>query len=119
MLERVAGESAWQVAEQREIVDPPAQNDDRRQDDVFEIKKPHVNDLHPTTKPVELVARMVRNSSREGELIYDPFCGSGSPLLAAHQLRRIGYGVEVDPGYVAVTLERLSMLGLKPELTSQ
>ncbi len=93
--------------------------DDRRQDDVFEVDKPHVNDLHPTTKPVELVARMVRNSSREGELVYDPFCGSGSTLLAAHQLQRIGYGVEVDPGYVAVTLERLSMLGLKPKLVSE
>jgi DNA modification methylase len=93
--------------------------EDRSQDDVFEIDKPRVNDLHPTTKPVELVARMVRNSSREGELVYDPFCGSGSTLLAAHQLDRIGYGVEIDPGYVAVTLERLSMLGLKPELASQ
>jgi DNA modification methylase len=90
--------------------------EDRRQDDVFEIDKPHVNDLHPTTKPVELVARMVRNSSREGELVYDPFCGAVSTLLAAHQLYRIGYGVEIDPGYLAVTLERLSMLGLKPEL---
>jgi DNA modification methylase len=93
--------------------------EDRSQDDVFEIDKPRVNDLHPTTKPVDLVARMVRNSSREGELVYDPFCGSGSTLLAAHQLDRIGYGVEIDPGYVAVTLERLSMLGLKPELASQ
>jgi DNA modification methylase len=92
--------------------------EDRRQDDVFEIDKPHVNDLHPTTKPVELIARMVRNSSREGELVYDPFCGAGSTLLAAHQLQRIGYGVEIDPGYLAVTLERLAMLGLKPELMS-
>jgi DNA modification methylase len=89
---------------------------DRSQDDVFEVDKPHSSDLHPTTKPVELIARMVRNSSREGELVYDPFCGSGSTLLAAHQLGRIGYGVEIDPGYVAVTLERLSALGLKPEL---
>jgi len=93
--------------------------EDRRQDDVFEIDKPHVNDLHPTTKPVELIARMVRNSSREGKLVHDPFCGSGSTLLAAHQLQRIGYGVEIDPGYLAVTLERLSMLGLKPELMRQ
>jgi DNA modification methylase len=90
--------------------------EDRRQDDVFEVDKPHASDLHPTTKPVELIARMIRNSSREAELIYDPFCGSGSTLLAAHQLKRIGYGVEINPGYVAVALERLSMLGLKPEL---
>ena len=42
--------------------------------------------------------------------------GEGSTILAAHQLGRIGYGCEIDPGYVAVTLERLSALGLKPEL---
>jgi DNA modification methylase len=41
---------------------------------------------------------------------------SGSILLAAHQLNRIGYGAEIDPGYVAVTLERMAALGLKPEL---
>ncbi len=92
--------------------------DDRRQDDVFEVDKPHASDLHPTTKPVELIARMIRNSSREGELVYDPFCGSGSTLLAAHQLKRVGHGVEIDPGYVAVALERLSMLGLEPVMTS-
>ena len=92
--------------------------DDRTQDDVFEIDKPHVSEFHPTTKPVELVARMVRNSSRRGELVYDPFCGSGSTLLAAHQLGRIGYGVEIDPGYTAVCLQRLADLGLKPELVA-
>ena len=90
--------------------------EDRTQDSVFEINRPMVSKLHPTTKPVELIARMVANSSRPGELIYDPFCGSGSTLLAAHQLGRIGYGAEIDPGYAAVTLERFSMLGLKPEL---
>lgn len=58
---------------------------------------------------------MVANSSRPGELIYNPFAGSGSTILAAHQLGRIGYGCEIDAGYVAVTLERLSLLGLKPE----
>jgi DNA modification methylase len=90
--------------------------DDRTQDSVFEINRPMVSELHPTQKPLELIARMVANSSRPGELIYDPFCGSGSTLLAAHQLGRIGYGAEIDPGYAAVTLERFSMLGLKPEL---
>jgi len=90
--------------------------DDRTQDSVFEVDRPHSSEFHPTTKPVELIARMVKNSSREGELVYDPFCGSGTTLLAAHQLGRIGYGVEIDPGYVAVTLERMTQLGLKPEL---
>jgi DNA modification methylase len=90
--------------------------EDRTQDSIFEINRPMVSELHPTTKPVELIARMIANSSRPQELVYDPFSGSGSTLLAAHQLGRIGYGVEIDPGYVAVTLERLSMLGIKPQL---
>ena len=89
---------------------------DRTQDTVFEVDRPAISVFHPTTKPVELIARMIANSSRAGELVYDPFCGSGSTLLAAHQLNRVGYGVEIDPAYVAVTLERLSVLGLKPEL---
>ena len=85
---------------------------DRSQDSVFQINKPHVSDLHPTTKPVELIARMVVNSSRAGEVVYDPFCGSGSTLLAAHQLARIGYGVEISPDYAAVVLERFAELGV-------
>jgi DNA modification methylase len=90
--------------------------DDRTQTSIFEVDKPHVSDLHPTTKPVELVARMIANSSRAGEIIYDPFLGSGSTLVAAHQLGRVGYGVEISPEYVAVALERLSTLGLEPKL---
>lgn len=91
---------------------------DRTHDTVFEVDKPATSEFHSTTKPVALIAQMIANSSRPRELIYDPFAGSGSTLLAAHQLGRIGYGVEIDPGYVAVTLERLSLLGLKPELVN-
>jgi len=94
-------------------------NGDRSQDSVFEVDRPHASDSHPTTKPVELIARMVANSSRRGDIVYDPFCGSGSTLVAAHQTERIGYGCEIDPGYVAVTLERLSLLGLKPQLINR
>jgi site-specific DNA-methyltransferase (adenine-specific) len=94
-------------------------NGDRSQDSVFDVDKPQASDLHPTTKPVELIARMMANSSRPSELVYDPFCGSGSTIVAAHQLGRIGYGCEIEPSYVAVTLERLSLLGLKPELVDK
>ena len=90
--------------------------DDRTQDSVFEVDRPIASALHPVTKPIELIGKMIANSSRPGELIYDPFCGSGSTLVAAHQLGRMAYGIELDPGYVAVALERLSMLGIKPEL---
>jgi DNA modification methylase len=89
---------------------------DRCQDSVFEFDKPQVSDLHPTCKPSELIAPMIANSSRAGEIIYDPFLGSGSTLVAAHQLGRVGYGVEISPEYLAVALERLSMLGLEPSL---
>jgi DNA modification methylase len=88
----------------------------RSQDNVFEIDRPHISDLHATTKPVELVERMIANSSRPTEAVYDPFCGSGTTLVACERLGRIGYGVEIDPAYVAVALERLSLLNLKPEL---
>jgi DNA modification methylase len=90
--------------------------DDRTQDDVLEVDKPHVSDLHPTQKPIELIGRLIANSSRAGELVYDPFFGSGSTLVAAHQLGRIGYGVEIDAGYAAVALQRLAELGLEPKL---
>jgi DNA modification methylase len=90
---------------------------DRTQDDVFEVDKPRVNDLHPTTKPVELVAKMVQNSTRSGDLVYDPFAGSGTTLVAGHQLNRIVYAVEKDPLYVAVAIERLANLGLTPRLS--
>jgi DNA modification methylase len=89
---------------------------DRCQSSVFEVDKPSVSSLHPTTKPVALIADMIQNSSRPNEIIYDPFCGSGSTIVAAAQLKRIGYGCELDPGYLAVALERLASLGLKPEL---
>ncbi|MGO9449643.1 MAG: DNA-methyltransferase [Candidatus Binataceae bacterium] len=92
---------------------------DRCQSSVFEVDKPRASDLHPTTKPLALVARMIANSSRPGEIVYDPFCGSGSTIAAAAQLKRIGYGCELDPSYLAVELERLTLLGLKPELRRQ
>jgi DNA modification methylase len=89
---------------------------DRNQRSVFEVDKPHVSALHATQKPLELISRMIANSSRPGEVVYDPFAGSGSTILSAHQLGRIGCGCEIDPSYLAVILERLSMRGLKPEL---
>ena len=90
--------------------------DDRCQGSVFEIDRPHVSELHPTSKPIALIARMISNSSHPGELVYDPFAGSGTSIVAAHQLGRVGYGCEIDPCYLAVILERLSLLGLEPEL---
>ena len=62
---------------------------------------------HPTPKPVGLVAQAIDACTKINELIYDPFAGSGSTLVAAHQTNRIGYGIEIDPIYVDVIVERL------------
>jgi DNA modification methylase len=75
--------------------------------DIWEIDKIKKNDLHPTTKPVDLAKKAIRNSSKENEIILDPFLGSGSTMIAAEQLNRICYGMEIEPKYVAVTLQRM------------
>jgi DNA modification methylase len=78
----------------------------RKQDTVWEIARPKRSEQHPTMKPVELVERAVANSSRTGETVYDPFAGSGTTLIAAERLSRRGRGMEIDPRYLAVALER-------------
>lgn len=84
--------------------------------DVWQIKRdPSSSYVHPTQKPIELPSRAINNSSPEGGLIYEPFCGSGSTLIAAHQLGRVCYAVELDPYYCTVIIDR--MLKLDPELT--
>ena len=86
---------------------------DRSQNDVWEIPRPTRSEEHPTMKPVELVARALANSSKVGDRIFDPFLGSGTTAVAAEQTGRACYGIELEPKYVAVTLERLEGLGLK------
>ena len=79
---------------------------DRDQGDVWQIKKPHKNDLHPTMKPVELVERAIRNSSRPGGVVLDPFGGSGTTLIAAEKSGRQARLIELDPRYVDVIVRR-------------
>lgn len=79
---------------------------DRDQGDVWQIRKPHKNDLHPTMKPVELVERAIRNSSRPGDLVLDPFGGSGTTLIAAEKSGRHARLIELDPKYVDVIVRR-------------
>jgi DNA modification methylase len=79
---------------------------DRNQGDVWFVDKPHVNDLHPTMKPVELVERAIENSSRKGNLVLDPFGGSGSTLIAAENLGRKARLIELDPTYADVIVRR-------------
>jgi DNA modification methylase len=79
---------------------------DRDQGDVWQIKKPQRNDLHPTMKPVELVERAIRNSSRPGAVVLDPFGGSGTTLIAAEKAGRVARLIELDPKYVDVIVRR-------------
>jgi DNA modification methylase len=79
---------------------------DRKQSDVWCFAKPTSNDLHPTMKPVALVERAIHNSSREGELILDPFGGSGTTLIACQKTGRYARLIEIDPVYVDVILRR-------------
>ena len=78
----------------------------RDQGDVWHVKKPAKNDLHPTMKPVELVERAIRNSSKTKDLVLDPFGGSGSTLIACEKSGRRARLIELDPKYVDVIIKR-------------
>jgi len=79
---------------------------DRDQGDVWQIKKPVRNDLHATMKPVELVERAIRNSSRPGDTVLDCFAGSGTTLIAAEKSGRSARLMELDPKYVDTIVRR-------------
>lgn len=79
---------------------------DRDQGDVWFINKPVKNDLHPTMKPVELVERAIRNSSKTRDIVLDLFGGSGTTLIAAEKTQRRARLVELDPKYVDVIVKR-------------
>jgi len=68
---------------------------------------------HPTQKPIELMRRPILNHLRRGELVYDPFLGSGTTLAAAELTNRVCYGVELDPKYVDVVVQRWQTLSGK------
>lgn len=79
---------------------------DRDQGDVWFIKRPARNDLHPTIKPVELIERALRNSSKSRDTILDPFGGSGTTLIACEKTGRQARLIELDPRYCDVTVRR-------------
>ncbi len=84
------------------------------QTSVLEFDKPVSSNLHPTTKPIDLISFLVKNSTQANDLIYDPFLGSGTTLVSAAHLDRVLYGCEIDPAYVAVCLQRAKDLGISP-----
>ena len=78
----------------------------RDQGDVWFVDKPRKNDLHPTMKPVVLVERAIRNSSKSRDIVLDPFAGSGTTLIACEKAGRSARLIELDPKYVDVICRR-------------
>lgn len=88
---------------------------DRKQTTILNFKRPRISKEHPTMKPIELIAYQIENSSRIGEIVADGFLGSGTTMVAAEQLKRKCYGMELDPRYCQVIVDR--MLKLNPDIT--
>lgn len=80
--------------------------DDRTQTTVINEDKPLRSELHPTMKPIKLLARLIKNSSRVGDIVLDLFGGSGSTLIACEQLNRVCYTMELDEKYCDVIVNR-------------
>ena len=79
---------------------------DKSQSTLWQEKKPAANRLHPTMKPVELIERALVNSSKAGDLVFDPFGGSGSTMIACEKLGRKSALIELDPKYADVIVQR-------------
>ena len=90
-------------------------NSDKKSTSIIHCDKPLRNDLHPTMKPILLLAPLIKNSSKQNQIVADGFLGSGSTMVASHQLKRKCYGMELDPKYCQVIVNR--MLKLDPTLT--
>lgn len=86
---------------------------------VIAYPKPSSSKAHPTMKPVGLLRPLILNSSRIGEVVYDPFLGSGSTLLAAEQTKRRCIGIELSSDYCRTAVARFTKLtGIEPVLIS-
>ena len=79
---------------------------DRTQSTILEFDRPKQSTLHPTMKPIDLIAKLIKNSSKENDIILDLFGGSGSTIIAAEQLNRKCYTMELDPKYCDVIVKR-------------
>ena len=79
---------------------------DRKQTTIWEFDKPMKSKLHPTTKPLPLIAYPMRNSSQVNGIVLDLFGGSGSTMMAAEQLDRVAYLMELDPKYASAIVRR-------------
>jgi DNA modification methylase len=81
-----------------------------KEEDVWEFQRTLKNDLHPTMKPIPLIENALNKSSKTNDNVLDFFLGSGSTMVASHQLKRKCYGMELDPKYCQVIVDRMMKL---------
>ncbi len=79
---------------------------DRKQTTILEFDRPIRSEEHPTMKPTALISYLMKNSSKKGDLVLDPFLGSGTTLIVAEQLSRKCLGIELSPSYCDVIVKR-------------
>lgn len=90
---------------------------DRKQTTILEFVRPKRNAEHPTMKPVELIAYQIGNSSKQGDIVADAFGGSGTTMVACHQMGRRARLVEFDPKYCQVIIDRMRKLDPSIKIT--
>lgn len=114
-------ENALDTKSKQELIDLIKSYQSNQPTSILRIKRPIRNEEHPTMKPIALLERLIRSSSKQGENVLDSFAGSGSTLLACERLGRTCYALELDPKYIAVILKRFEeATGIKPlKLTSE
>lgn len=83
---------------------------DRKQTTLLKFDRPSASREHPTMKPVSIVAYLIKNSSKQDDIVLDTFLGSGTTMVASHQLGRKCYGMELDPKYCKVIIDRIRLL---------
>jgi DNA modification methylase len=82
---------------------------ERNQNTIWEFAREN-DKIHPTQKPVKIFEIPIQNHTLKGQIVYEPFTGSGSQYVAAHQLKRKCYGMEIDPKYCQVIIDRMIRL---------
>ena len=88
---------------------------DRKQTTIWEFERPKRNDVHPTMKPISLISYCILNSSMSNTIVLDPFLGSGTTMMASQQIDRSCYGIELDPKYCDVIVNRFIEMTVSTE----
>lgn len=104
--DEINGEIDWSKMKKEELVKRLEEIYSNVHFTTIQENKPTKDSLHPTMKPMPLIARQIANSTRKGEKVLDLFSGSGTTLMCCEQLGRQFYGMEYDPRFVDVIIQR-------------